>query len=1286
MNEVKKWIIVWLKNKPKLALLLLLLPLAGLYSSVVESYPSGIAYQNCSGCHNDGAYPGYEAFWSNVPSVIERNTAVTVTFSIDKASGDPAIKGGFSAQTNLGTFTANTGNRLETDTNITHSEPTSPESDGDVIWSFDFNSGSTSGTATLEGYGNPVNGNGASSGDGPAKQKTVTFDINNSPVLIAGVSSASFVENGSAIEVAPSLSLSDTENSADEIASGTVTITTNYSSDDGDRLNILSSICTNNDLSCSGSGTRTITISGGSESAAEFENVLEAITFSNTSDTPSTSTRAVQFSVNDQFSRTITSSRNVAVQVANDAPVITEGAGPSTHTISEDSNPTAFSLTLNATDPDSATLTWSISVAASNGTASTSGTGLSKAISYVPDTDYTGSDSFTVQVSDGTATDTIVVNVNIVAVTDPPVITEGDSALSKFVSEDSNLIFALNATDSDSDTLTWSISTAASHGTAYASGTGASKDISYTPNTNYYGSDSFTVQVSDGGATPDTIVVNVSVGAVNDAPVITEGNSALSQTISVNNTPTAFGLTLNATDLDSGTLTWSISVAASNGTASTSGTGLSKAISYVPATDYTGSDSFTVQVSDGYLTDTIVINLTINLNDAPVITEGAGPLTQTISVNNTPTAFSLTLNATDSDSGTLTWSISVAASNGTASVSGTGLSKAISYTPTTDYKGSDSFTVQVTDGNSTDTIVVNVTISAIEGIANLVINSTGYLTPYLVVPPTPTLIEASATSVSAAVLEKVDGKLAVVGIETSPATTPKTITVDSSSSYRPGHHDIVWTASNSSGDLATYTQSLKILPIVSFAPDQQVEEGSVVNVVAMLNGSAASYPVSINFTASGTADAIDHNAVEGSLVITAPNQMISFSFDVMADILVEGTETVIFTMTSAINAVIGRKTTHTVSIVEDNVMPVVNLQISQGGNKVSTAYVSNGAVTVNAIVTDANSAQTHSYDWSMTSNSLSPPTDTVSSSWIFTPVAGNYLIDLAATDSGSPALLNRVSQVINISGGAVPTLKDRLGNNLDSDGDAVLDIIEGYGDSDQDGIPDYLDAQSAGATDQHLIPNQTAALDNTSWFLVETEPGMKIVIGNTARASSNNGALVTDTNIASFGSNLGGVPLNASDSFEHVGGIYDFEVSGLIPGQSANIVFPLQSSIPVNASFRKFNPATGWSNFVVDTNNRLASAAGMLGTCPEPGSIQYVDGLVAFSNCLQLTIQDGGSNDADGVVNGVIKDPGSISITLQAPEVAKVQEGSGRIDFILLIGLFLLIGSRAWAFNRDISR
>lgn len=100
-------------------------------------------------------------------------------------------------------------------------------------------------------------------------------------------------------------------------------------------------------------------------------------------------------------------------------------------------------------------------------------------------------------------------------------------------------------------------------------------------------------------------------------------------------------------------------------------------------------------------------------NTPPVITEGAST-SVTMSVNGSPTPFSLTLNATDSDlpAQTLTWSISSNASHGTASVSGTGSSKSISYTPTTNYIGTDSFNVRVSDGNGgTDTITVNVTIN-----------------------------------------------------------------------------------------------------------------------------------------------------------------------------------------------------------------------------------------------------------------------------------------------------------------------------------------------------------------------------------------------------------------------------------------------------------------------------------------------------------------------------------------------------------------------------------------------
>jgi hypothetical protein len=67
----------------------------------------------------------------------------------------------------------------------------------------------------------------------------------------------------------------------------------------------------------------------------------------------------------------------------NDPPAITEGDS-TTVIMSEDGAPTAFSLTLNAADVDSATLTWSLSAAAAHGTATVSGTGSSRAISYVP--------------------------------------------------------------------------------------------------------------------------------------------------------------------------------------------------------------------------------------------------------------------------------------------------------------------------------------------------------------------------------------------------------------------------------------------------------------------------------------------------------------------------------------------------------------------------------------------------------------------------------------------------------------------------------------------------------------------------------------------------------------------------------------------------------------------------------------------------------------------------------------------------------------------------------------
>jgi len=100
-------------------------------------------------------------------------------------------------------------------------------------------------------------------------------------------------------------------------------------------------------------------------------------------------------------------------------------------------------------------------------------------------------------------------------------------------------------------------------------------------------------------------------------------------------------------------------------------------------------------------------------NNPAVITEGSST-NIVMSEDGSPLPFSLTLNATDPDGDTLAWSVKTQATNGTAAVSGTGPSKAISFTPAANYNGVDRFVVQVTDGKGgTATMTVNMTILSV---------------------------------------------------------------------------------------------------------------------------------------------------------------------------------------------------------------------------------------------------------------------------------------------------------------------------------------------------------------------------------------------------------------------------------------------------------------------------------------------------------------------------------------------------------------------------------------------
>jgi hypothetical protein len=114
-----------------------------------------------------------------------------------------------------------------------------------------------------------------------------------------------------------------------------------------------------------------------------------------------------------------------------------------------------------------------------------------------------------------------------------------------------------------------------------------------------------------------------------------------------------------------------------------------------------------------------------------------------------------------------------------------------------------------------------------------------------------------------------------------------------------------------------------------------------------------------------------------------------------------------------------------------------------------------------------------------------------------------------------------------------------------------------------------------------------------------------------------------------------------------------------------NVVLPVPNGIPANAIYRKFESTKGWFTFEADDDNYVSSSAGTATSCPSAGSELYAKGLTQGDFCIQLTIKDGGANDADGSVNGIVDDPGGIAVDDNAPVVTAPGDISVEADSYL---------------------
>jgi hypothetical protein len=121
-------------------------------------------------------------------------------------------------------------------------------------------------------------------------------------------------------------------------------------------------------------------------------------------------------------------------------------------------------------------------------------------------------------------------------------------------------------------------------------------------------------------------------------------------------------------------------------------------------------------------------------------------------------------------------------------------------------------------------------------------------------------------------------------------------------------------------------------------------------------------------------------------------------------------------------------------------------------------------------------------------------------------------------------------------------------------------------------------------------------------------------------------------------------------------------------GGQANVVLPLRYPIAPGAVYRKHLFGV-WHDFSATGGDAIASAPGGDGACPPPLSGAYRPGLAAGDACVQLTLADGGPNDADGLANGVIRDPGGlavpVSVTLEVVPLTTVLAAVGP-DVVML--------------------
>lgn len=356
---------------------------------------------------------------------------------------------------------------------------------------------------------------------------------------------------------------------------------------------------------------------------------------------------------------------------------------------------TAASVVVPLSAPDPHTVTLSVVTPPAHGTL----TGDGPTWTYEPAPDYHGADSATVKAEDAHGSSTATVSITVTAVNDAPV-ARPDSFSAQFgvPLKIAQATLLANDTDVDGDRLT--VVAVAPVTGGHGAPAMSAGDIVFTSEADFAGTAMFVYTVSDGQLTAQA-TVTVTVGSDQPPSAVMDMAMTDEDVAAVVDDAT---LLANDTDPEQHTLAVMAVGNAVHGSVSHAGT----QVTFQPDANYNGPASFEYTITDGTLTSTATVQVTVNpVDDPPVAVDDTASAAEGAAV---ATLIDVLANDTDIDDGPRTIASITQPAHGSAQIAG----PAIAYTAPTGYCNAvpnaapDTFTYTLSPGGATATVSVRV--------------------------------------------------------------------------------------------------------------------------------------------------------------------------------------------------------------------------------------------------------------------------------------------------------------------------------------------------------------------------------------------------------------------------------------------------------------------------------------------------------------------------------------------------------------------------------------------------